>query len=263
MNERISDLQVEQLALGELSDDVARRVRAELDASGDPRLAAIERSNAEILDRHPPEVVARRIAARLQALETAEAERSPARWLWLPLALAAAAAVLFWIVRPRGPASEAEAAAPRVAMHEPDTLRSKGDAALVVHRRSGNGTEHLAALASVRAGDELQLSYRAGAATHGAIVSLDGAGAVTLHFPSTIEDPSDLRSDGLVSLAHAYHLDDAPAFERFVFVTAHAPVDVAAVLAAAEAVASGPDPEHAELVLPPGLEQRTLLLRKP
>jgi hypothetical protein len=63
-----------------------------------------------------------------------------------------------------------------------------------------------------------------------------------------------------VSLASAFELDDAPAFERFFFVTSPEPFAVAVVTEAAARL--GPSGAGGRLELPPSLEQSTLLLRK-
>ena len=253
MKERVPDLLVEQLLLGELPPEQAAPVRARLQADDDPRLAKLEASNAVILQEHPPQVIARRIQARLDALD---AEPSTAiRWpLWgTAAALAVAAAVLLALVLSPDDTATAPPSDSRVAMADPldpDGERIKGPAAIVLKRQRGTRAEPLAANAEVSEGDMIQVGYRAGDWTHGVLVSLDGAGAVTLHFPEDIGASTALQP-GRTVILHGFELDDAPDFERFLLFTAHAPLDPAAVVERTEALAKRPDARTAQVPADP------------
>lgn len=249
----VPDLLVEQLLLGELPEAQAQSLRARLKADQDPRLERLEASNADILDAHPPEVIARRIQARIDALEP-EPSAGFAWPMWgMAAGLAvAAAAVLVWTLgpgaEPAPPASE-----PRIAVSTPPAgERMKGDAAIVLERKLGTRAEALLAESEVSPGDILQVSYRSGGWSHGVLVSLDGAGAVTLHFPETSGDSTALQAEGTAVL-HAFELDDAPAFERFLFFTANGPLDPGAIVKQVEAMGRAPNPAHAP-VLPSAAE---------
>jgi hypothetical protein len=64
-------------------------------------------------------------------------------------------------------------------------------------------------------------------------------------------------------LDYAYQLDDAPGFERFFLVTADRAPAVDEVLAAGRRLASDPrQARQANLALPAGLEQWSVLLAK-
>jgi hypothetical protein len=244
---RVSDWQLERLAADDLPEAEAASLRARLTPQDEARLAELQRSNAEILAALPPTAVAAEVRGR--------ASRSK-RWpLWpilIPATAAAALLVFVAVPRPFGPANPAD-----------DVTRIKGLAPqLVAFRDTPAGPEELAPGATVRAGDVLQLRYQAAGQGYGAIVSIDGRGGVTLHLPEREGDGAALRVPA-APLPHSYQLDDAPGFERFIFVTSAEPFEVAAVLAAAHALA--PSPARAErepLPLPPALHQRDLLLRK-
>lgn len=282
----ISDLDVERLALGELDPETAAAVRARLDAAdeggADARLAAIEASNEAILAAHPPARVAKVIERRLA---DAAASRRRSAW-WTAGPMIAAAAVLFLVVRGRGVDVDID---PRAIGEHPeiaattgatagerdsaasDGIRLKGaESRLVIHRKAadtGDGAERLSEGQVVEEGDVLQVSYIAAGATHGVIVSIDGRGVVTQHFPSPGSPPAaaHLEQGGAIPLASAYELDDAPDFERFFIVTgAAADVDVEAIVQAAETLARTPAKARGgALDLPPALDQRAFLLRKP
>jgi hypothetical protein len=134
---------------------------------------------------------------------------------------------------------------------------------LLLHRFVAGQIEPLAEGAEVRAGDLVQASYLAAGRSHGVVLSLDGRGRVTLHFPDRPRDSTRLEPSRETPLGHAFELDDAPAFERFVFITAPEPIDTARVLTAAQALAREPDAAPGgRLALPAGLGQTSVLLRK-
>jgi hypothetical protein len=266
------DLLVEQLALGELDEARAAPLRAQLErevAEGGPdRLAEIATSNAEILADYPPERVAEDIRRRINRAEAAGRSRSS---LWLLAPTLAAAAVLIWVVtRDDEPTTVAhhDTSATLVDDGEPEPTRIKGgvEPHLVIDRQTASGHERLAAGELIAGGDLLQVSYVPAGRREGVIVSIDGAGVVTLHHPSDAAAEPSLSEGNEVPLAHAYELDEAPDFERFVFVTRDGgPASVAEVMAAAEQLASNlTQAESAPLSLPgEGWMQHSILLRKP
>lgn len=257
-NDPVPQLLLERLALGELSEDEARAVRARLEERGElSRLDELEASNRAILEELPPAQAAHQIETRLRL----ERERAPERpralqWGGLGTLVAAAAAVVVFVAVP-GVEQSADKPAP------PDeVIRTKGLAPkLVVHKRATTGVERLADGARAAPGDVLQIAYVAAGHRWGVIVSVDGAGAVTPHLPDGGgARAASLDSAGAVSLDHSYQLDDAPSFERFFFVASDQPFDSAVVLQAARAAAAS---GATELSLPDGLEQATFLVTKP
>lgn len=146
----------------------------------------------------------------------------------------------------------------------PEVTRIKGDPVLTIDRMAAGRSERLRDGADVHAGDRLQLQYGAAEREQGAIVSIDGRGTATLHFPDDVTASPRLASGGLVALDHSYELDDAPQFERFFFVTVPRgrELSVAAVMAAAEALADAPAAMQQPLKLPAGYEQVAITLHK-
>jgi hypothetical protein len=142
----------------------------------------------------------------------------------------------------------------------PDEILVKGDAepALKVYRQRGVAHWEIGDDDVVAAGDRLQLRYRAAGAAYGVIVSLDGRGHVTQHFPSARGASTALKSGGEVALDHSYELDDAPMFERFYFVTSQQPLDPDAVAAAVAKLAD----HDGELELPAGEKVTIFTARK-
>jgi hypothetical protein len=265
---KVPELLVEQLALGELDASKAEAVRHAL--AGDDALARIEASNREILADYPPDKLAAAIRRRAEQAGPAKPSRSVMPWLLAPTMLAAA--LLVWvIVDESDDETIAVVTTTTTATGDDgggDTIRIKGGAEphLVIDRRTPAGHERIGAGELVSQGDLLQVSYVPAGAKLGVIISLDGAGAVTLHHPNAEADPPTLAEGSEVPLAHSYELDDAPGFERFVFVTRDGTApDVAEVMRAAKLLAGDPDRARtAPLQLPgEGWSQSSLLLRKP
>jgi hypothetical protein len=159
---------------------------------------------------------------------------------------------------------------PGEASHAPDPThdegtRVKGVPRLAAFRQVGDQAQRLEPDVVVHAGDLLQLRYDAGGQGYGMIASLDGAGVVTLHFPSSEDAPPEATAVATktTTLPNAYALDDAPGFERFFFITANEPIDVRHSLDALRALARRADSADAALELPVGLRQWSLRLRKP
>jgi hypothetical protein len=256
--DRTPDWLLERLALGELDAAAAADVRGRLAAEGrdaDAELAALAASNREILEAHPPARIAAAVRAR------ANAARPARRWLAIaPLVLAGAAAVVL-VARPHRTTSTTTTGTDEVGLED---ATPKGPAALGVYRHRADGDERLSDGASAAPGDLLQLTYRAGTDRFGVLLSIDGRGHVTLHWPDTGESAATrLSGKGEVRLPSAYELDDAPGFERFFLVTAEAPFAVATAADAARALAAKPDAARiTALALPADLHQLSLTLAK-
>lgn len=234
----LPDLFVERLAAGEVVDD-PRASSPDVGA----RVEALQQLDRELLARFPPSRIVPGIVER-----TGRMRRGPVlTWSALGAVLVAAAALL--IVVP-STASDPE-------------VRSKGTAAasLQVMRKLGASAEPLGDGAQVRAGDVLQLSYRVPSRQHGMILSFDGAGEVTVHLPASGSVAQPL-GPGEGRLDHAYQLDAAPAYERFVLLTSSEPFAVAEAVDAARAIAVGERAPNAQLALDPDINQQTVTLLK-
>lgn len=251
------DLLVEKLALSELGAAEAAAVRDRLakEEGGLDRLTEIERSNRELLEAHPAERMTRDIEDRVGVARAREdgQRRAPAWWMGLPAA--AAAALVLFVVLP----SESERPSQEI-----EVTRTKGiEPRLRVFLDDDGGGRPLRAGDVVSAGDRLQLAYVAAGQSHGVVVSIDGRGEVTQHLPVRGKRAAQLATGGLVRLPHAYELDDAPAFERFFFVSAAEPFEVDVVMSAARVLASlGPAAREAALAVPEELLQVSFLVDK-
>ncbi|MEL6181917.1 MAG: ActD-like protein [Myxococcota bacterium] len=264
----ISDLQLELLALGALPDHEAEALRALLseDPDAQARFEGIAPSNQALLREFPPDDVAAEIERRIRLHDLA----APNPWGWLAVwlhnpgtwALVAVAACLLtvWLVPALMNSSDPTSGQPSVGE------RIKGAPALVVHRvLEGGVTQRLTTADAARPGDTVQLSVSGAQNRYAVIVSIDGRGQVTRHFPLKGNSGAIISTAKAIpfTLPHAYELDDAPDFERFILLTHTAPFDVAQVMSSAQKVASGSHKHRTLLVgLPKKMQQTSFLLKK-
>jgi hypothetical protein len=285
---KVPDLFIEKIVLGELPEAQKRRLMEDPDVVR--RVRELERSNEEILSAYPPDEMSRRISGRLEALEAAqgpvaapergrsrgeqrrsrrrdEARGSEARSVFglpplIPVAgfatVAVVAGLLLAVLLPGGLRS-GQATASVV-----EETRVKGlKPHLVVYHKTEAGVETLRDNDTVAERDVLQLGYVSGSKPYGVIVSIDGRGVVTVHFPAASSTAGELELQGETLLPFAYELDDAPSFERFFLVTSPEPFPVAVVVSAAERFSGAPEKaRRGALALPGKLEQTSIVLLK-
>jgi len=267
------DWLVERLALGELGPEEAADVRRRLEAEGrspEVAIAALAASSQEILAAHPAVEVAAAVRRRAAATTTSRAP-APARPLLRGLVLGAplagaGLAFALMVVRP----TSMPAPVPAPAAGNPEYIGIKGGNGpvaagprLVVYRQGRGGTERLADGARAAHGDLVQLATAGGGGAWGVVLSIDGAGRVTLHWPEG-GGPAGSLAAAETRLPSAYELDDAPAFERFLLVSADGPFEVGSVLDAARALAAHPGTARvAPLPIGGRFRQASLTLDKP
>lgn len=254
---RIPDLLVERLALGEVggpsAGDLAERFGVPADRIRE-QVAELELSSRAILSAYPAAQVRARVEARL-----AETRRPAGRnrvYIGL-LASTAAAALLLLVWQPlvEGPLPQVP-----TGQHPANqwVVRSKGTPQLHVYRQRQGTAERLRSGGGAKTGDVVQLGYAAGDAQHGVVLSIDGWGQVTLHFPPSHTESTQLARKSTV-LPYSFRLDAAPGFERFVFVTSDQPIDIKGVLEAAQ---QAEESAEAPLRLSDGVVSAEVVLRK-
>jgi hypothetical protein len=258
MNERhegLTPLEREQWLLREQSDLQRARSEARLD---DARREQLVREDgelrAQLFAKLPPAQFVQRVQKR--ASEPRDASVRPQRHAaWALPSLVVALGALALVVLNALPGEQS--AAP--------VERAKGlEIELRVYRKLADGVERLSDGAEVTARDVLQVGYVRGEYAFGVLLSIDGLGVVTLHQPASASETSALTGGpGERLLPAAYELDDAPEFERFIFVAANERIAVGIVEAAARALAKDRQRARVEpLLLPVRTAQRSLLLRK-
>ena len=267
---KISDITLERFLLEELPDTEMIRVKAVLDQFPEEmeRLLKLEESNREILERYPVRKTAAQIESRY---EEKKAEKiSLSDWLKqafsarMNLAAPVLALLLLAVVLPVGY---------KMMQNPSQDIRLKGSRpGLFFYRKSGQETVLLQDSAKLKENDVLQIGYFASGKAYGMILSIDGRGGVTLHFPESVNSRGQLNPQKENYLPSAYQLDDAPGFEKFFFITADKPFDIPAVMLEASNLArsihaspASVKPADLKLNLPEGLVQtsKTILKENP
>jgi len=141
--------------------------------------------------------------------------------------------------------------------------RIKGmEPALNIYRAEGEQARLLEDRDRAREYDLLQLEYNAAGYPYGVILSIDGRGTVTLHYPTAATRPPELNS-GSVLLPYSYQLDDAPEFERFFFLVSQKEFSLQRVLESAEEMAAGRNHGRSgTLELPADIKQYSIMILK-
>jgi len=133
---------------------------------------------------------------------------------------------------------------------------------LNIYRAEGEQARLLQDRALAREDDLLQIEYNAAGFSYGMILSIDGRGTVTLHYPASTSRIPELNT-GSVLLPYSYQLDDAPDFERFFFVVSEREFNPVAVLDAARKLSSGQERgRQGSLILPDAFRQYSITIVK-
>lgn len=259
---KVPALWLEQAALGELSDASRVALESRIDPDDlNAQRALLNQANEEILRELPSRRLVDAIQRRAQRAKRQERSHQWMSVVWSTASALSIAALLIVLyddyatIKPGDVASGGHSAL--------EETRIKGLAPhLVIYRKRGAGVERLADGAKARAGDELQVAYVAARQAHGVVVSIDGAGAVTMHL-SLSGSSAALSTPRETLLGASYRLDAAPSFERFFLVTADHPFDASQVERAAHELAT--DPARARsgvLSLPSELRQASFTVIK-
>ena len=263
-NKRPRTWELERYLLGELPSRRMEQIKR-LELEDQDLRGEIERlrdSDPELLNRHPSEIMVPEILERYEEnkrLAKIEEKTRPSplkRLLYAGPVLAATLVLLFVVFFRNGTT--------------PNHTRIKGEESidfaktqLIVYRKENSEIGVLKDGSPARAGDLLQIAYVPAGKTNGVIFSMDGSGIVTLHFPEHKKSSTHLEQEKKVLLASSYELDDAPAFERFFFITAMEEIDVEDVLKTAEKLAASPASARTSMLeLPESYQQYSLILKK-
>ncbi|MGL4368510.1 MAG: ActD-like protein, partial [Spirochaetota bacterium] len=141
-------------------------------------------------------------------------------------------------------------------------IRFKGDdVKIFLYLKEQSGVRQLTRGDSASEGNLLQIAY-VSRKRFGVIISIDGRGSVTLHFPATTKENTVLQQKGTAYLPNSYQLDDAPAFEKFFFIAADSPLNVPEIMAYARTCAKNPEKIHTDPLGYPGADEESFLLEK-
>jgi len=249
-DDRLDDLQLERYKLGELPKNQMRKLARQI--RNDPRiverLKQLEDSDQLILEEYPPRQMAPLILDRFSRESGGEEGLDLFRKGWrrrLVLAAPVFMALILLVILYPVQESTVQTHEP---VHQTNGNRVKGPqmsdlAALpemLIFRHKNNQVEQLRDGAGAQTGDLVQVAYVAATQRYGVILSIDGRGAVTLHYPDSDTGETLLNKGKQVLLTNAYELDDAPGFERFFFITSQSEIDVQDILHRAHILAKIP-----------------------
>lgn len=263
----VNKWELERYLLGELSSTRMAEIKKLLKTDSELRkkLAALKRSNEEILKQYPPEAVVPQIKTQLETGGKDKATQPVLlkRLLYATPVFAAALVVLFIVFRnPGGHTTQDIQGLQSTRIKGTETI-DVSKPHILVHRKVNDTVELLESGDKASAGDLLQIAYVSVGATYGVILSVDGRGVVTLHYPESEDKDPILDQYKKTFLSTSYELDDAPDFERFFFITSKSEIDVQAILNSAKVLAKHPKTSDlAELELPDSLRQYSLLIKK-
>lgn len=266
--------ELERYLLGELPPRRREAIRrlAEADSTLQERLAELSRSDKEIMDRYTPgdeAVEIRAVIDRGKIKEKSDRTLQPEFGYKnilsgrLPRVVPVAAAGLLVLILGGFLAVTILRFVSEPGLRIKGVTQGGGEPRIQIHRKTAFADVAVNDGATVRAGDLLHISYSPGNARYGVILSLDGKGTVTLHFPDEENGPTKLRPGRNIPLSSVYELDASPEFERFIFVTSSKPIDVGTLLKRAAIL--GRDLSQARtkrLDLPDELRQFSFLLHK-
>jgi hypothetical protein len=263
----VKDWELERYLLGELPSTRMEEIKKLLETDSELReeLAALKRSNEEILKQYPPGTVVPQMKVQFEKSRAAKETRPILikRLIYATPVLAAALVALIIVFQnPGGHTTQDIQGLQGTRIKGTETI-DVSKPHILVHRKANDTVELLESGDKASAGDLLQIAYMSVGATYGVILSIDGRGVVTLHYPESEDKEPILDQDKKTLLPTSYELDDAPDFERFFFITSKSIIDVQTILKSAKVLAKHPKTSDlAELDLPDSLRQYSLLIKK-
>lgn len=261
--DQISDILLERYLLKELPEKRIRAIRKEIEQNPEirQRLKKLEISNNEIMGRYNSELVASEITRRYNAekkeISRTDKNRQLKRYALPAFALATAAVVLIIFIPGLNNIYNT-----MTMKGTTEITRIKGiKSGLFIYRKTNNHAEILHDGSKANENDLLQIAYLSTEDTHGIILSIDGRGTVTLHYPENSRASTALATNKKTLLASAYQLDDAPEFERFYMITSKKDINIGKILHAAKALAMKNTTEG-DIVTDNSLKQISITIRK-
>ncbi len=251
-----SNWQLEQYVLNELTPDQMDAIsrQAEEDPDLASRLKAIETSNLALHTRLPVSVFADRLTQQPSASEYIYGLLQKIREnFFSPQGFGVATAAVFAVFMAVQfiPVHQQTAQQPILE----DQVRLKGMLPYFkVFKLINQQAEELEAQQPLAENDVLQVSYVAAGHDYGYLLSVDGNGVLTVHLDDQGK-PAQLNKDGETQLASAYMLDNAPIFERFVFVSSPLPFEVSLVNDALNQLIEQGNAQYGELEFPEPIYQ--------
>lgn len=245
----IPNLLLEQWRLGELSKDRKEKLIEEFGQDHIQReLAALDAEEEKFLQNLPPLSLSSATSEEKKT-NVVPLRRSPLRYL-TPLLIAAVALLMIYLPKEKNSPNP---------FPTDEILLKGGPQPLTIYKQGADGPLSVQDGDSVKTGDVIQLVYSADNYDYGIIISVDGQGHFTWHWPEDPSLPAELVKDRPVPLKNSFRLDESPGFERFFFLRSKNPI---ANLDLEKAAAGVDFSQEARLKLDSQIDQFSMLLRK-
>ncbi len=228
MKSRVTDFDLEQFVLGELSLEKKEWIEMQILQSEElqKKVAQIKISNREVLEDMPAHLFNTQVKSKVdrKALERPLIQGRWVQWASL-ICILLVAGVMFPFNQ-----EENKMGAPGVWVSSFSSERIKGEeVGMMIYKKKSNEVLLLSDSSKVKAGDLLQITIKHLTSLYVVVFSLDGNGVVTRHFPVEGEH-GFIEGQGLFTLPYSYELDNAPRFEKFFMVSSGHPIDVDSVI---------------------------------
>ncbi len=241
---QLSDMLLEQYILNELPRKKMKEIEEYLkkNPEANQQLDNMKKSNTEILSSYNADEITAEIKRRYEIQKDLVRKDkakpySNFRRFTLPAFAMATAAVILVLFTPilnnliRNPIDNGSL----------EVTRTKGEKTkLYIYRKNENRIEVIENGSITKEYDLLQIAYVSREEGHGVILSIDGRGSVTLHYPEDSSSSTKLKLNKKILLPSAYELDDAPTFEKFFFITSKDKLNVKQILKSAKIQSARP-----------------------
>ncbi|HSQ40888.1 MAG TPA: hypothetical protein VLM37_01260 [Fibrobacteraceae bacterium] len=262
MNPVVPQWKLERYLLGELPQKDLDQIRKMLET--DPLL----RSRLENLQTDTQQFRERHLSLGLESWDVAASKPAPFQKhkIWRGRGWALAAAALVALTAPIGFFSmqsdkPAKNSMQIVALSLEDETRTKGlHDRLELWLKDGDGVALLKEGVKLRQGELIQIFFQVEKKGYAAILSLDGRGHWTTHFPEMGGSAQMVESGKPGFLPFSYQLDDAPRYEVFWLLTCDQPFSVDSLTGILATQSDSVPPER--LPLDEHFHQIRLLVRK-
>lgn len=247
---------LEQYILNELSIEESEQIRKACKENKDLNkyIQDLRESSAQILATYPVHLVSTQILDRIDSMKKRNSNKMRIRPL-MAGGISLAFFLIFLFVIPDYTGFK--------SIIFTTNERVKGNAShLSLYLKTEHGHEKLSNEQEVSKGDIIQIGYESMGQKYGVIFSIDGRGCVTLHYPYKVSGDHSLKSQNEHFLNNSYELDDAPDFERFFFVYSNNKIKVSSIIDAAKRMAKSDTAKNGSIVLPSGIKQMSLILKK-
>lgn len=260
---KFTDFQLEQFLLNELPDEMMENIRMQIhtDSELKSRVDELKNSSSDILEKYRADLMAVKIRSGLM-LENEKIHasvsgtsqnnltakdnnsfmkifsdyfkgRSPK--LIYSISAASVSVMAAFVIFFNLPGIFTG----NIPVKNDDVTRIKGmEPGISIHRKTGSSIEELKDMTKASQGDLLQIGYiSTGEYKYGTILSTDGRGSVTLHFPESESGETLIKVNRKVMLKRAYELDDSPDYEKFILIISKKPIDVKSIIEKAKILA--------------------------